>query len=245
MPCWVLCGFAAALILLLAPPQRPAQAQRLGTAAGPDVQAGDLSAEARGGIAPDNGAATVRLHLQRAFNERVRLRGIVFGRDRGRDRDAFGFSYGEAQLLLQTTESGGTGGYAAAVRLDARYRNGGAPHQFGLNWLHELTFGARWRARTGVYLNRDIGENPPGGITFETRSSVSRRLPDGLRLHLTLIDDFGRSTRFGGFHDQQHQLGPTLSGRLGQGWDWAVRGLFGLSRQANDVEFSLRLDYAF
>lgn len=229
--------------MILAGQERPARAQNLSTAAGPGVDPSDLSAEARAGLAANGRAVTTRLHLQRAFNDTVRLRGIVFGRDRGPGR--FEVSYSEAQLLVQTAESRRHSGYAAAVRLDARYRHGGPPHQFGLNWVHEVTFGGRWRARTGIYANRDIGEDPPGGITLETRSSVSRRLRNGIRLRLSLIDDFGRSTRFGGFNDQEHQIGPTVSGKLGQRWGWAVRSLFGLSRAANDAEVSLRLDYAF
>lgn len=223
-----------------------ADAQTVGSVFGPGVDEGERQWEYRIGIAPDEGfdgdaAINQRLHYQHALNDSVRLRGIIQGANSNQGDLEFRFVQGEILWqVIEKTPNGNQGGF----RFDFRLNEGDdGANQFGLNWTSQLDLDNGWHLRGLVLFDADVGDRARDGIFVETRVSASRKLDNGLRVSLDSFNDYGNTDAgFGSFDDQQHLLGPTVSGPIGdQGWGWYAGALFGLSESASDSEFQFRI----
>lgn len=226
----------------------PAAAQTVGSVFGPEVNEGDRAAEWRSAFAPgedgEDDRHAHRLHYEQALNGSVRLRGIVQGSTG--DRDELEFNFVQAELLWQTVERT-PGGYSSAFRFDARLNEGDdRANQLGVNWTNQWVFGEGWRLRGLVLLDADVGERARDGLFVETRLGLTRRLDNGLRIGVHSHNDYGNTDAgFGSFEEQEHRLGPVVSGSFGEGWSWFFGSLFGLSDAADDVDLQLRIGRDF
>ncbi|MEO0466442.1 MAG: hypothetical protein AAF216_07845 [Pseudomonadota bacterium] len=223
-----------------------AAAQTVGSVFGPGVNADDRQWEYRIGIAPDEGdngdaAINQRLHYQHALNDSVRLRGIVQGANSNDGDWEFRFVQGElVWQVIEKTPRGHQGGF----RFDFRLNEGDdGANQFGLNWTSQLDLDNGWRLRGLILLDADVGDRARDGVFIETRMAASRKLENGLRISLDSFNIYGNSDAgFGNFNDQQHQLGPSVSGPIGtDGWGWFAGALFGVSDGADETNFQFRL----
>lgn len=226
-----------------------AQAQNVSSVFGPTVNAGEREAEYRLGILPgEDGADTEyahRFHAQYAFNDALRFRAIteISSGDTG-DAD-LEFKYVQGELLWQYEESG-EDGYAAAFRFDYRLNEGDdRADQFGANWTHQWALPNDWRFRAILLFDVDVGEDARDGLFIDTRMSLTRRLSNGLRVGVDSFNDYGDTDRgFGSFQDQSHQLGPVVSGSIGE-VEWFFGPLFGISDGAPDTDIQFTLTRAF
>jgi len=108
------------------------------------------------------------------------------------------------------------------------------PDRFRLAWTGKTDVGGLWQLRANVLAGREFGDAAGGGVLLETRLQATRRLPAaGARLGLDLYSGLNRTTDFGGFDEQAHQLGPIFKGRLGP-LKLEASWLFGISAAAPD-----------
>jgi hypothetical protein len=236
--------YAFSLILLLSATQ--VVASNTSGVHGPNVDADDRSMQLRIALSPgdedgekDNWAT--RLHYQHAFNDRIRARVILQYRDRGN----FEYEYFRGELLYNFKKQAADGIWSSGVRLDARQRRSDNPEQISLNWTNQWNLSNGIRIR-GVLIGAwEFGSDRAfSGTEIETRSSISKRLDNGLRLGLEMFNEFGEIGDFGSFNDQSHQIGPMLGGSIGD-LKYEVRYLAGVSDGSRDHNFGLRFNKAF
>ena len=238
-------SLSAFLILLAA---FPAAAQTTGGVFGPGVSAGDRTLEYRAAFAPVDGSDDVRfvhrLHYQHALNESWRLRGVLQGSDVETGRQEFNFFQAELQWqFLEKNERG----LVSALRLDGRITEGDdGPDLIGLNWTTDWNIDADWRIRGVLLVGKQIGEGRLGGVNLETRTSLTYRADENLRIGIESFNFYGNtSAGLGSFKDQRHQLGPSASLTLGNRWSLFGGILFGLSNPAPDTDYRLWITKSF
>lgn len=226
-----------------------AQAQTVGGVFGPTVNAGELEVEYRLGVElgedGDDTEYAHRFHAQFAFNDSLRFRAITdFGSGDTGNAD-LEFRYVQGELQWQYEESG-EDGYAAGFRFDYRLNEGDdRADQFGVNWTHQWALSNDWRMRAILLFDVDVGERARDGLFVETRASVSRRLTNGLRIGVDSLNKYGGTdSGFGGFQDQSHQIGPLVTGSIGD-VGWYFGPLFGLSDGAPETDIRFRLTRDF
>lgn len=224
-----------------------AAAQSVSGVFGPTVNADNRELEYRLGLAQDandDWASVSRLHYQQGLNDTFRLRGVIQFSDPGDGPAEFRFF--QAELLWQTVEQT-EAGYSAAFRLDARLAEGDdGAHRLGVNWVHQWVFGGGWRARAIALTSHEVGSNARDGFNLAFRTSLSRRLGNGVRLSLEQYATLGNTDRgLGRFDEQRHTIGPALSGSFSDAWGWYLSTQFGVSDAAADTDFKVRLTRGF
>jgi hypothetical protein len=213
---------------------------------GPNVNPDDTSAQIRFALTPGDEDGQVdqwgyRFHAQHALNDRVRVRAIVQYRDRGE----FVYEYLRAELLYNFKKQADDGIWSSGVRFDVRQRRSDNPEEFAINWTNQWSLSNGIRIR-GILIGAwQFGsDNADSGTAIETRSSISKKLDNGLRVGLEMFNDFGELGEFGAFNEQSHQIGPMLGGTFG-GFKYEVRYLAGVSNGSRDHNFGLRFDKSF
>jgi hypothetical protein len=224
----------------------PANAANTSGVHGPNVDADDRSLQLRIALSPsdeDDGQDNwgTRLHYQHAFNDRVRGRVILQYRDRGN----FEYEYFRGELLYNFKKQAPDGMWSSGVRLDARQRRSDNPEQVSLNWTNQWNLANGIRIR-GVLIGAWEFGSPRAfsGTEIETRSSISKKLENGLRVGIEMFNEFGEIGDFGSFNDQSHQIGPMIGGSIG-GLKYEMRYLAGISNGTRDHNFGLRFNKAF
>ncbi len=214
---------------------------------GPNVNHDDRSMQLRYALSPadqsiqDDNLA-YRFHYQHAINGKWRLRGIVQYRDRG----DFEYDYLRAEALYNFRKRDADGNWSSGVRFDIRTRRGDRPEMFSINWSNQWDLTNDWRVRGIIKLDREFGsESAASGVLFETRSSVSTRLDNGLRLGLEMFNEFGQLNDFDRSNEQVHLLGPMVGGRFSERLKWEARVLAGLTSASRDHNWGFRVNYAF
>ncbi|MEE2526868.1 hypothetical protein V0U79_10845 [Hyphobacterium sp. HN65] len=228
------------LLLLFLAMTAPAFAQG-GNVFGPTVREGERGWEWRAMAELDDHSdisGSTRLHYQQAFNEAVRLRGLVqFAADPG---ESLSPQFARAELLWQYREET-AGGYQAAFRFDARLSADGA-HRLGVSWVHQRDFAGYWRVRAILTGDHEVGAGAADGVRISYRSRLSRRLHERLEAG---IEAFGRVGNLAdglpGFDAQRHTIGPAVFGPINERWRWHVTSQFAISNAASDVPVRFRL----
>ncbi len=220
-----------------------AMAQNVGGVFGPAVNADDRQLEFRLGMAPDandDWGAVARLHYQHALNDTVRLRGVVQYADPA--NGDLELKHFQVELLWQTVERTESG-YVSGIRFDARLSEGDdGASKLGANWIHDLNFGEGWRARGIILANIDVGARSRDGVNLGLRSSLTRRLDNGLRVGVEQFSNLGNSDAgFGRFDEQRHSVGPMIAGSVSDEWGWYAGLQLGVSERANDHDWQIRL----
>ena len=220
-------------------------AQNTSSVSSPGVDADDRSIEYRFGWVPEDDDEEAR-YAHRfdygfSLNERQSLKFFAnFGDDPEQDvrMDNLNVEY----LIELSPESAGT--WQTGIRFDGRITPGATADRIGVNWLNRWNIGEGTSVRAMLIATREVGSNADDAIAFEIRSSISRKLPGGYAIALLAFNDVGTSDSLG-TGGQGQQLGPTISGPLGEGWTWTAGNLFGLSDSApdNDVRLWLSRDF--
>lgn len=223
-----------------------AEAQNTSGVFSPVVDADDHEMQLRTGLSPLSGSPSLayRLHYQKALNDTVRLRAIVgYADPAGGDLEPI---YLQGEMLWQIVEET-PGGYAAGVRVDVRANEGDdRSHQLGVNWSNQWALPNGWRVRAIALLDADFGDRARDGLFLGARSSLTRRLDNGLRAGIEHFSDFGGTDAgLGGFDDQEHTIGPVISGAFNADWSWHAGVQLALSDAANDADLQLRIGREF
>lgn len=213
---------------------------------GPNVKAGERSMQLRFAYTPGDNSGdedywASRLHYQYAFNDRLRGRVILQGRDRG----DFQYDYFRGELLYNFKKATDSDNWSSGVRFDIRTRRGDRAEEFAINWTNQWDLDNGYRLRAILIANRQFnsaGADP--GIGIATRASLSTRLENGLRVGIEMFNEYGKLGDFADFDDQTHHIGPMLGGKVG-GFKYEVRYLAGVTDAGRDNHFGLRFDKSF
>lgn len=237
--------FAPALAAMGALCAQTATAQNTSSISSPTVTAGDRSVEYRFGWVPGedglDDSFAHRFDYGFSLNSRSSLKlNARFEEKPGSDLrfDNFNVEY----LMELTPETAKV--WQSGIRFDARISNGPDSERIGIDWLNRWRLTDRVQARGMLIATRSFGGNADDAIAFEARSSLSVKLNGDYDLAVLGFFDLGTSDNFT-LDDQTRQVGPTISGPLGNGWSWTAGNLFGLSDDApdNDVRLWVSKDF--
>lgn len=226
-------------------PALPAAAQNTSSVSSPGVDAGERGVEYRFGWTPgENGrddSFAHRFDYAHALNERQGVKAIAVIDDKpGRDAR---LNYVGGEFIWEVTPEDARV-WQSALRVDGRISNGSTPEQIGFDWINRWTLSPQWHARAMVATSKEFGDRADDSIGIEARASLNYNLGGGYKAALLSFNKLGTLDDFG-TDGQRQQLGPTLSGPLGNGWGWTVGNLFGVSDAApdNDVRLWLSRDF--
>lgn len=223
---WLCVGVAAVFT------SQPAAAQNTSGVFGPVVNEGHRSLQYRATYDLESHGFAQRVHYQQALNGDLQLRGIVQAR-KTRDREV-DVDYFQGELLWQLADPGPR--WRHALRFDLRLRTEGRPAAVGLRWTNEFDLDDDWRARVIVLGTSEIGDGASRDLVVQSRAAVTYAVAPGLRTGLEMFNTFGPIDDPPAFEAQRHQLGPTLSARLGGGWQLYTGLLFGLTDATSNAE---------
>lgn len=213
---------------------------------GPNITPNDRSFQFRTAFSPaDNDSQTdqwaYRMHYQHAFNEDFRGRVLV----QFRDRDNFEYDFFRAELLYNFKKRAAGERWSSAFRFDLRTRRASRAEEFAVNWGNQWNFSNGYRARTTLIVAQQFGSNRVSNdLGIQTRASISRKLENGLRVGLQMLNQHGELGNFGSLDDQAFALGPSVSGNLGD-IKYELRYLRGLTDATRDHNFFVRFTSSF
>lgn len=225
-----------------------AQAQSTGGVFGPDIRDGDQTGELRIAFAPeDDGrsdAWSSRIHYQQAFSENWRARLVLSGDDI--ETGSFESKFLQAELQWQFKKPSQKSNWASALRFDTRINEGDDGIDFvGVNWTSRVPLTDRMTGKFVLLTAKQIGDRANEGINLETRISADYKLENGYSLGLHSFNAYGNTTNLGSFNEQNHRLGPTLSGKINDDTSFLVGPLFALSERSRDIDVRLWLTRRF
>ncbi|WJG07797.1 hypothetical protein [Aliiglaciecola sp. LCG003] len=229
--------------LLLIP--MTASANNVGGVFGPVINPTDKSLMFRYATSPgENGgedAIATRLHYQQALNTDFRLRLLAQGRDISND-----FQYDSAAVeLLWQFQHRQQGDWDSALRFDFRTRRGDRAESVGVNWTNQWKLADSWSARAVGSLAWQFGSDKAAtGTSFSTRAQISYKTESKLTLGMDMFNSFGKIGDFGSFNDQNHAIGPTISGKAAN-MKYMFGYLKGVSDGARDDVFRFWLGTSF
>lgn len=219
----------------------PAMAQNTGGVFGPVVNEGHSSFEYRATFDPDSNAFAQRIHYQEALNDDFMWRAVI-GSRKTEDSD-FDFDFFQAELFWELSDDDDD--WKRGLRFDLRFTDEDRPHVFGINWANEYHFNEDWSGRFITLTAVEFGDNTRGGIFFQTRASLMRRVNADLSLGLELYSVYGSTDDFLGASDQTHQLGPVASFSVSENLRVYTNVLFGLNENSEDPQLRLWFTRAF
>ncbi len=218
----------------------PALGQNTGGVFGPVVNEGHQSWQYRIALDSDTDRDAQRLHYQRSINDDFMWRVVVQRREMANGQHEHDYLQGELFWQLPDIRSN----WHQGVRFDLLARDDGRPYVFGLHWMSDLHFDDRWMLRTLLLTGVQFGQNRESGLALQTRASLNYKALQGFNLALSMFNRYGFVDDMPGFEEQRHQIGPTLSASLGQGWSLQAGYLKGITRSTSDDTFRLWLTKA-
>jgi len=215
---------------------------------GPNVSAGHKSVQIRSAYAPSQSRRSdglaARIHYQQAVNSALRWRLIVQGSDVPSGQ--FESNFLQAELQWNFSKPTASSSWSQGLRADYRLTEGdNGADQFGLNYTVQNDFAPRWRAIGVLLANYQLGSEAADGTAFETRASIGFKLANGFNLALESFNGYGRSGNNGNFDEQNHRLGPALSGKLSANIGFYAGALFGISDAARNADYRLWFSHSF
>ncbi len=213
-----------------------AGAQNTSGVFGPEVQADHQSVEYRLGANLERDAFAHRFHYQRARGDNLRWRLIAQYREQPGERTKFQFV--QAELLWQQRNI--TDNWMHALRFDLRTGPGDLAEQIGIDWTNQWTLSAATNIRFVMLASKSL-DGALSGVLFQSRAHVQHRLSNDLSVALSAFSVLGTTSEDWDFSDQAHQIGPTMSYKLGPDWQLQLGLLRGFSAAPSDLTARLWL----
>ncbi|MEO1475527.1 MAG: transporter [Pseudomonadota bacterium] len=241
------CVFSLLSALALMVPVQAATAQSTSGVTSPAVRLNDRQSELRISIDPggDSGETrtSLRLHYQQAFGDRFRLRGVVTGSDSGPGR--FDLTQTTIQSIWQFAKKDEEG-IDSALRFDYVLSNGDdVPDGVRLGWTADWPLSKNWKFRTVAFGTAQVGNNRQSGVFLETRAAFIRKFGKGHALLLQSFNQYGFTSGFGDFDEQNHTVGPAINFNISDRWALQASALFGVSGAATDTTIRTFIGYRF
>lgn len=218
-------------------------AQNTSSVFSPNVTKGASDVEYRLGYEPEGDALAQRIHYQYGITDTLRLRGIVqFNQS---DTESFGFQYFRQETQWQFLKEA-VDGWDSALRFEIQIPdNSHLPYRARLGWTGLVNLDENWQLRGNALLGKEFGPDRDPGFGPEGRAQISRKLNKHIRLAVDWFGDFNDTEDIGSYEEQEHQLGPLLKVKAGDGWSANIGALWGISRAAPNIEYRFILTYGF
>lgn len=235
-------GFFAVFILIIV--AQLGYGQNTSTVFSPNVTKGASAVEYRFAYDPnDDDAVAQRIHYQYGITDQWRLRGIFQLSSDSNESIEFQYFRLEAQWqFLKTAEAG----WDSALRFELQIpdRND-YPYRARIAWAGAVDLDQWWELRGNVLLGREFGPERDSGLTVEGRAEVNYSISKHFTAAVDYFADINNTINTGSFNQQEHQLGPLLKAKVGDGWKGYAGALFGVSRTAPNVEYRFMISYNF
>lgn len=212
---------------------------------GTKVTPNDRSLQFRLALSPaDEGFETddwaYRMHYQHAFTDTLKGR-VVF---QFRDKEQFEYDFFRTELLYNFKQQTAGEIWSSALRFDFRTRRGGRPEELAVNWGNQWDLNNSYRVRSTLIFAQHIGPNSTSkNLIVQTRGSVSKKLNNGIRVGIQILNKHGEIGNFASLDEQSFEIGPAISGKIGQ-VKYEFRYLHGLTDASRNHNFFLRFSTA-
>jgi len=231
LPCWAVPG---ALVYMLAGLIPAAWGQNTSSVFSPDVTAGATAVEYRIAYDGEDSSTAQRIPVQHGFSESWRMRLIALFSGNETNSTEFRYVRWEGQWQFLENEEAG---WDSALRLELQLADGDdSPSRVRLAWTGKVDLNDAWQLRGNFLTGHQFGSDAGGGYLLESRLQLTRKLSDQWRLGFDYYGDMNDTEDFGGWDDQEHQLGPILKFKLNDRWSGFINGLHGISDGAADFE---------
>ncbi len=217
--------------------------QNTSTVFSPDVDDGEREFEYRIGYEPDGERFAHRAHFQYGLSESWRMR-LIFLQRASEDRDLeFRYMRWEGQWQFIEDEDHG---WDSALRFEVQIAEGDdLPSRGRIAWSSKWDVSDQWQLRTNLLFGHEVGEDRREGTLLEFRGEAAYKVSSDLTIALDLFSDLNRTNGIGTFEEQEHQLGPLIKYKLGDGWSMYMGYLWGMSDAAPDDAFRFNLIKGF
>ena len=216
-------------------------AQNTAAVFGPVVNEGHRSLQYRAAYEHDAGTDAQRLHYQHSMNDDLMWRILVQRREMPSGRHEHDFIQGELFWQLPDIRRNWQQGF----RFDLRVPDDDRPYLFGFNWTNDLHLSDRLMVRFLVLTGLQFGQNRENGVILQTRGSLNYRPNTNVDLALSMFNVYGVIDDIPESDDQLHQVGPTVTVRMGRGWSLLAGYLAGVTERTPDDTFRFWLTKSF
>lgn len=236
----------AALLALMSIGFSPvALAQNTSSVSSPVVDAGKREVGLRFGWTPDeNGIGNkygYRFDYGMSLGSRHYLK--LYASAKSSDSEHFRFTDINAEYLMELTpETART--WQSGVRFDARLSEGSNANRLRVDWLNRFRLSDRVSMRVMALVSRKFTSGVDDSVAIELRSSVGYRLEGGYSADLLAFVKLG-TLDHPGLAGLPQQIGPTISGPIGERWKWTAGNLFGVSDAAPDNDVRVWISRKF
>lgn len=218
-----------------------ATAQNTAGVFGPVIDADDRGVEYRATYDADSEELNQRVHYQQAINGEMRWRVVAQVRETA-DSDVDP-DYVRGELVWQVTPDDQK--YQTGFRFEGRYRFDDRPGDVTVHWTNQWKHIDNWTLRFIVGATQQIGNDPADGILIQTRAGAYTSLNGGPRVGAELFSQYGSTSDWLPFDEQEHQAGPFAVFSLNDDWDLYAGALFGLTDTTPDQQLRFRIGRDF
>ena len=223
-------------------------ASTISSVGGADVKKGKVSTGLRFGYSQDDEGSSQdnrlrsRVHVDYGLTDYYAAR-LVFSVDKrnadGIEADTLGIE--NRFHLLKSEEHG----FDLGLRLNYSHKDGDKKPDTASVRVYQQVPINKWTIRFNEIFNHEVGEDSTGGIAFEMRSQAVYKVSDNLRVGLESFNDFGKLNEVSGYSAQEHEIGPVLKGKLGNGIGYEVGYRAGISDAAANHNMKLFFSKSF
>jgi len=222
----------------------PAIAGTVSSVGSPKVKKGATKIEARFGYSDaDNESSQdnrirFRQQIDHGFTDYYAAR-IVVQQD---DRKGDNFEHNSIRLsnrfhILEASDHG----FDLGARIEYTHVDGDKTPSSITTGAYQLIPFGEYEIRMNQLFSHDVGEDADDGVGAELRFQITRAISDTHKLGIESFNDFGNLTELSGYSAQQHEIGPVLKGKLGNGYAYETGYRAGISEGAanHNVKFFL------
>lgn len=213
-----------------------AQASTSGVSS-PSVKKGQTTIEFRTSIVSDDNSPEdkkfrTRQSIQYGINETVAAR-IIFNQRKPND-DSWEHSDFDSELKFKLFDEKKDGfGGAFHIRYEMVDNDKGSDEielrSMFRKYFDDIEF------RNNTLLKHEVGANSNDGLNTELRWQIGKPIEKyDIKAGFELFNDFGNLRNLNGYDNQAHEFGPFISGEIVEGLSYHARGLFGVSKNADD-----------
>lgn len=208
-------------------------ATNVGGVFGPTVTEGGKTFQYRGAYDPDTEELVQRIHYQQALNSNVRIRGVLQARRTDNSDLDVDFFQGELLWQLKNPKEN----WQHAVRFDARVADAGRRGLVSATWTNKVNWSKTLSTTALILGSIDVGPDSRSGVFLQTRINLSKKINDVWQVNGELFSAYGSTADFNSFDEQNHQIGASVTAKLGSGWSVLSGVLFGANSASADENF--------
>lgn len=225
------------------------------------AQAGTVSSVGSAGVTKGKTAVQIRVGFSDADetssqDQRIRYRQqidhgftdwyagrIVLQQD---DRKGDNFEHGSIRLsnrfhLMKAEDHG----FDLGARIEYTHVDGDKTPSNALIGFYQLIPLNDYEIRFNELFSHEVGEDSDDGVGAEFRAQLTRKISDTHKIGLESFNDFGNLTALSGYSSQQHEVGPIIKGKFGNGYSYETGYRAGISAGAANHNFKFFIGRSF